>query len=322
MLMHVWIIRLDQPGPVLEQRPAPEPGPDEVLVQVRATALNNADLAPAEPDQIPGYDFSGDVQAVGSNVDPVIVGTRVLGIAPSALADLVVAHRSHVIPIPDGLAYADAAALATASTTEYGALRRAGMQPGDTVLITAATSGIALIGAQIARELGAATVIGTTRSDAHRALIERVGVDHVLVTDADGLADAVRGVTGGAGADIVLDHVAGPMLGAAISAASIGGSVVSVGRLAGPSAELDLFALAQSGVTLRSVSFGFTPPAVLGDLLAGVTAHLSDAIAASRIAAVIGATVPFANAADAFTRFRAGVEGKVVVLHETAALER
>lgn len=220
-----------------------------------------------------------------------------------------------MLEIPESLDFADAAPLTTALLTEYGALRRAGLRQDDTVLITAATSGIALVGAQVAKVLGAATVIGTTRNAASEALLRGVGIDHVLIdgTDSD-IGVLTRALTGGDGADLVLDYIGGGSIRTAISAARSGGSVVSVGRLAGSTAELDLFELAAQRVTLRSVSYGFNPPRVIGDLLAGVKADVLDAVAVKRVRAIVDSEFAFADAAQAFDRLRnGGTRGKIVL---------
>ena len=314
MAMHAWISTPDDPtAPVLEQREIPEPGRDEIRVRVRAAAVNNADLVAGGEAHVAGYEFSGEVDAVGPDGDAGLIGRRVMGTAPDAFADFVVVHRRHVLPVPDGMTHAEAAPLPTALLTEYGALRQAGLQRGDTVLLTAATSGIALIGVQIAHVLGADRVIGTTRSSARTGLLQRVGVDHVIVAGDEDLAEAVRRLTGGTGADVVLDHVGGAMLDTAIGAVRRGGSVVSVGRLAGSSAEIDLFRLAGRSATLRSVSFGFSPPEAIGDLLDGVAADVLAAVADGRVRAPIGATYPFDDAPAAIERLRDGVDGKVVL---------
>lgn len=303
------------PGTVhLVDRPRPVPGPDDVLVHTRALALNNSDLAASPEGQIAGYDFSGVIDEVGENIDTALVGRSVLGAAPASFAEYVAAHSRHVLELPEQLAFPDAAPLPTALLTEYGALRRAGVRAGDTVLITAGTSGVALVGTQLARVLGAQTVIATTRSRDRADLLSRTGVDHVVITDEVDLADRVRQLTAGVGADVVLDHVAGGMLATAFDAARTGGSVVSVGRLSGPVAKFNLLRLAARQVTLTSVSFGFDPPSVIGDLLAGVRTDAMEAIADGRVRAIIDSRHAFKDAQVAFDRLRSGeAEGKVVL---------
>ncbi|MFG6444638.1 zinc-binding alcohol dehydrogenase family protein [Microbacterium sp. P07] len=304
----------DHGTPTFVDRPEPTTGPAQVRVRTHAVALNNADLT-ASGDAIAGFEFAGIVEAAGDGVPQTLIGRRVMGIAEGAFAEVVAADYRHILTIPEGLAFADAAALPTALSTEYGALRRAGLRDGDTVLITAATSGIALVGLQVAQALGAGVVIGTTRSAGRVDLLRRAGVDHVVVLEGDViLADRVRELTGGDGADVVLDHVSGPGLGDAIDAARKGGAVVSVGRVSGPTAEINLFRLAQQGIALRSVSYGLNPPETIGHLMAGVTVDLMEDVAVGRIRPIIDVQVPFRDAGRAYERLGSGTaEGKVVL---------
>ncbi|MDY7105920.1 MAG: zinc-binding dehydrogenase [Actinomycetota bacterium] len=307
---------LTRPGapPRLVEQPAPEPADDEVVVRTRAVALNHADLAGADDGRVAGYELSGEVVAVGADVDPTLVGRRVMGTTPGAFARFATAHRRHVIAIPDEVSFEDAAALPTALLTEHGALTTAGVGPGDTVLLTAATSGIGLIGVQLAKLAGCANVIATTRSEERRALLESVGATTVVVADGDDLADRVLDATGGRGVDVVLDHIGGAMVATCVAATRVGGVVVSVGRLAGEEGTVDLMTLAKREVLLRSVSYGFTPPETIGRLLDGLGPEIIPAVVDGRVRAVVDRVLPFDRADEAFEHLRSGrPDGKVVL---------
>lgn len=314
---------LTQPGsasPQLAKTTVPETTAGQIPVRTRAVAINNADLAEATDSHVPGFEFCGDVVAVGEGVDAALIGTRVAGVGAGAFAEYVAVQHRHVLRVPDGVGADIAAASPTALLTEYGALRRADLADGETVLITAATSAIGLVGVQIATELGAGRVIATTRREARRPLLDSVGTDAVIATDKHDLADRVRELTDGRGVDVVLDHIGGAALDDAIAAARPGGRVISVGRLAGPTAEIDLFALAHSGATLQSVSFGFSPVEVIGDLLDGVTRDLLPAVQDGRIAPVIGKRCAFGDLPAVLSELADGapVDGKTVALIEDA----
>ncbi|NDK31790.1 quinone oxidoreductase family protein [Nesterenkonia haasae] len=313
--MRAFVASPETPTPVLTERALPQPGADEVLVRVEAVALNNADLAPVTAEQVAGYEFAGEIADVGSTVDRALIGNRVMGISSGAFAEYATAHHTHVAPIPDRLDPTSAAALPISLITEYGALRAGGLRSGDTVLITAASSGIAALGVQIARALGAGVVIGTTRSASRTGLLERAGVDHAIVTDGGDLAEQVSHLTGGRGVDLVLDHVGGRFVDPCIQSARIGGAVISVGRLASPTAEVSLFPLAKREVLLRSVSYGLTPATVMGGLFSAVSTHLLPAIIDGRVTPVLdGGTWSFAQLPEALTHLREGrAEGKVII---------
>nr|WP_236056674.1 zinc-binding dehydrogenase [Streptomyces sabulosicollis] len=201
------------------QVPVAQPGPGQIVVRARAVALNNADasmLADADPAQgctgkeyQVGYEFAGEVTAVGGGVDTPAVGERVMGTTPGSFAQYVLSDHRNVLPVPDDLGYEEARALPTGLLTEHGALVVAGFQPGQSVLITGATSIIGLIGVQIARALDAKQIIATTRTAAKRDLLKQVGADTVVITEKQDLTQAVLNATGGEGVDVVLDHVGG-----------------------------------------------------------------------------------------------------------------
>ena len=202
-----------------------------------------------------------------------------MGIAAGALAEILVAHHRHVVVMPEALSYDQAATLPTALATEHGALPLGGVGPATSVLITAASSGIGVNGVQLAALLGAATVVASTRSPQKSSLLEQLGANAVVVTSRKDLAAGTKEVTGGDGARVALDHVGGDALADAVEAACDGGDVVSVGRLGGARGSLDLLTLARRHVTLRSVSYGLTPPSVLGDLFDGLTSAVLPAVA-------------------------------------------
>jgi NADPH2:quinone reductase len=296
------------------QLPTPTPGDAEVLVKTAAASFNNADSVQDGPGQIAGYEFAGVIAAVGESVDPKLLGQRVMGITVGAFAEYVVAHHRHVVPVPGDLSDEEAASLPTALTTEYGALRRAGFHPGDTVLITAATSNLGLIGTQLAKALGASTVIGTTRSASHQQVLRDVGADVTIATDEADLVRAGLAGTHGEGADIVLDHVGGSTLAEVLSTTRSGGSVVSVGRLSGDMATIDVAVMAARGLSLHAVSYGFADPEVLGRLLDGLADEVLPAVAERRVKAVVSRVLPFDHAPEALEELRSGEHvGKLVL---------
>ncbi|MEV0685183.1 alcohol dehydrogenase catalytic domain-containing protein [Nocardia sp. NPDC050378] len=172
------------PDWVLREVPRPRPASGQILIRNQAAATNNADLpmlAAADPTHgghgnqfIAGFEYAGEVVELGDDVRAWQVGDHVMGSIPSSFAEYVVADQRFVLPRPDGLDPTVACALPTGLLTEHGALTVAGFTAGQSVLITGAATGIGLIGAQLAKALGAAEVIGTTRSAAKREMLEDV----------------------------------------------------------------------------------------------------------------------------------------------------
>jgi putative PIG3 family NAD(P)H quinone oxidoreductase len=241
-------------GPeVLEVRdvPEPEPGTEQVLVRVRASALNRADLLqrrgkypapPGSPQEIPGIEFAGEVAALGPKAREWTVGQRVFGITGGgAHAEFLVAHERAVAEIPASLGWEQAAAIPEAFITAHDALWvRAGLRPAESVLIHAVGSGVGLAAVQLVRALGAIPY-GTSRTAEKLARACGSGLEAgVAFENPDALADTAREWTGGRGFDVVLDLVGGPYVAASVRVLSAKGRLLLVGTTGGSRAEIDL----------------------------------------------------------------------------------
>ncbi|WP_439678401.1 quinone oxidoreductase family protein [Embleya sp. MST-111070] len=308
----------------LREVPVPEPGPGRVLVRTRAVALNHADasvLAAADPTSggtgVPypaGYEFAGEVVALGEGVTGPDVGTRVMGTTPASFAQYVPVDHRHLVPVPEGIGYEQACALPTGLLTEHGSLTSGGFESGQAVLITGATSSVGLLGTRIARALGAATIIATTRTADRGAVLREAGADEVVATATRNLTDAVLDITGGEGVDLVLDHVGGATFAACLPATRVDGTVVNIGRLDRAASTIDLDALSYRHLRVRGVSFGFSRPAELGAVLSGAVEALRPALLDGRVRAVIDGTYTFAGASEAMRRLRSHrALGKIVL---------
>ncbi|OZF25716.1 alcohol dehydrogenase [Rhodococcus sp. 14-2496-1d] len=307
-------------GTTLTQRRVPKPtiGSTEVLVRVRAVALNNADPAMAadstSDEYVAGFEFAGDIVELGGDVPGLEIGRRVMGSTPASFAQYVACDYRHLLPMPDSIDYVDAAPLTTGLLTEYGALRRGGFSAGDTVAITGATSAIGLIGIRIAQALGAGLVIATSRTSKRTASLHDAGADVVVATSEEDLTAALLAATDDKGVDIVLDHVGGSIFGASLPGIRKGGSIVNIGRLGGPDATIDLDALSYRLLSAYGVSFGFSDPDQIGDILEGVTADLLPAIADGRVRATVDSVHTFDTATEALALVGHGrSRGKVVM---------
>ena len=181
--------------------PKPEVKPDHIRVRVHAAGLNRADIhqrrgnypAPRGwPADIPGLEFAGEVEAV-RGPSRWNVGDRVMGlVGGGAMAELVVVHQGEALPVPEGLSWAEAAAIPEAFLTAYDALAMRGRTAsGERVLIHAVGSGLGTAAAQIARHFGA-TVLGTSRSADKLARAAVYGLDHGIDTSSTSFRDAVR----------------------------------------------------------------------------------------------------------------------------------
>jgi NADPH:quinone reductase-like Zn-dependent oxidoreductase len=202
----------------LRDRPEPELGPGRVRVRVRAAGVNFADVQarigfyPDAPDLpfVPGYEFAGDVEAVGDGVEGVAVGDRVMGPCRfGGYAELVSVPQADVIALPEAWNYEEAAAFPIVYATAYaGLVSFGGLRAGDRLLIQAAAGGVGIAATQIAKLLGA-EVFGTASASKHDA-IRGFGVDHPIDYRTKDFADEVRRITGEeAPLDLALDAVGG-----------------------------------------------------------------------------------------------------------------
>ncbi|MEV0999877.1 zinc-dependent alcohol dehydrogenase family protein [Nonomuraea sp. NPDC050202] len=228
------------------EEPAVEPAAGEVRVRIEAFAVNPLDLMmrsgalPATvspPHARLGVEGTGVVDALGPEVtglrlgDPVILTAVPDAGVRGSYAEYTTVPASQVVARPAGLAITEAAAIWVAYSTAYGALvEKAGMRPGDHVLITAASGGVGRAAMQIANQLGAVP-IAVTRHTARKDDLLAAGAAAVIATDHADVAEAVRHHTGGAGADIVLDLVMGPGQQELLKAARPGGTLVAAGFL-------------------------------------------------------------------------------------------
>jgi NADPH2:quinone reductase len=238
-------------GLELREVSQPQPKAGEVLVRVRYAGLNRRDLtrAPGDEGTVPGMDWAGERADTGEPVMCMGAG----GYAEQALA-------SCVLPVPPGMALEHAAVLPLALLTMHDALVGAGMlQRGESVLIQGASSGVGLMGLQIAKLMGARLVIGSSRRPEHRSRLSEYGADLAIDTAEARWPEQVLEATGGKGVDLVIDQVSGNIFNATQKATAITGRIVNVGRLGGMSAEFDfnlhaLRRIAYVGVTFRTRS--------------------------------------------------------------------
>jgi NADPH:quinone reductase-like Zn-dependent oxidoreductase len=208
-------------GPdVLEIRevPVPTPKPDQILVRVRAIGLNFADIfgrlgvypGTPKPPFIPGLEFSGDVEVVGSEVKHLKKGQPVMGYSRhGSHAEYVVVSGEAAVRMPRSMGYEEGASFITTSMTAYhGLVRLANLRKGERLLVHAAAGGVGLATIQLARHLGA-EIFATAGRDDKVALARAQGAHHGFNYTTTDFATEIRRLTGGAGVDVVMDSVGG-----------------------------------------------------------------------------------------------------------------
>jgi len=308
----------------LAERPLPEQL-GAIRVQVMAAGLNRADLyaldgtytaaGQSEGTFTAGMEVAGIVERSSLLAPGLPVGTRVMGITAGAFADYALCHPRMLVPIPDDLSFEEAATLPVGLITEHDALvTQAGFQAGDTVLIVGGTSSIGRIGIQLAKAFGASTVIATTTSEDKRAALVAAGADVTVNTATQTLADAVLAATDGRGADVTLDHVGGELFGQLPAATAVGGRIVSIGRLAGPAAELNLDTVAFRRQKLIGTTFSIRTRTELGDVVQALVPEVISAVHDGKITPHLDSVHPVAQARSAADRLRANAAAGKIVL--------
>ena len=239
---------------------APKVGPAQVLVRVKACGLNRGEVlyrraATKGAPFIGGVEFAGEVAAVGDGVNTVKVGQRVMGHSIATQADYVVCEARALMPVPADLSWAEAAAFPNVFITAHDALVTAGgFKAGENVLINAAPSGIGTAAVQIAKVLGAKTIIGTSRNRAKLDQVMPLGLTHA-VGPGDALGPAVKAATADKGVNVVIDTVGGPALSETLKVMGLNGRLVNIGRMGGRMGEVDMDRLSFLGLKIIGVSF-------------------------------------------------------------------
>jgi putative PIG3 family NAD(P)H quinone oxidoreductase len=301
---------------------APEPGSGQARVRIRACGVNRADLMqvrglyPAPPDapaDIPGLEIAGDVDAIGPGVRDVKVGDRVFGIVGGgAYAELIVVPARTLALVPDGLEFAQAAAMPEAFLTAYDAMvTQAGLAAGETVLINAVGSGVGTAAVQIAKAIGAIS-IGTARTKDKIERAKALGLDHGVVASADGkFADAVSAI---ARPDVVLELVGGNYVLESLHAMNECGRLMLVGLMAGRDAALPLGLILMRRLKVTGTVMRARPleeKILLGQIL---KRHLAPLMAQKKLVPIIERTFPLDQAAQALELMASNTTfGKIVL---------
>jgi len=310
----------------IEEVPVREPGKGEAKLRVEAVGLNRAEAlycrgmyleTPELPSGI-GYEAAGVVEAVGPDVDKSWIGKRVATIPgysmnkyPS-LAEQAVVPASSLGEYPANLSAIEGAAIWMQYTTAWGALVHIGkVAKGDFVVISAASSSVGLAAIQIVKDAGAAA-IATTRTRKKRDELLALGADHVIATEEEDLVAHIHEITGGKGARLIFDPVAGPFVEKLAKAIAYGGILFEYGALSLEPTPFPLFTALRKALTMR----GYTLHEITGDpqALAMAKKYIYDRLADGRFAPKIAKTFPFAQTVEAYQYLESNAQvGKVVI---------
>jgi len=313
-------------GVQLRDVPEPTPKPTEVLIRVRAAGLNRADLAVAAGHAhgrvgglgtIVGMEFAGEVVAVGAEVPKSITpGMRVMASGGGGYAEYAVADWGRVVPVPDAnMGWVQAATLPIALQTMHNAVVTAGgLKRGEAVLIQGASSGVGLMGMQIAKAMGASMVIGTSTNDERRAKLAAYGCDLALDTGDPAWPDQVLEATGGRGVELIVDQVSNGVANGNLACCAILGRIVNVGRLGGFKGEFDFDLHAARRIKYIGVTFRTRSLEEVREIVRRTRTDLWGAVEAGTLRLPIDRTFPLAEAPAALAHMKANQHfGKIVL---------
>jgi zinc-binding alcohol dehydrogenase/oxidoreductase len=323
----VKAVRIHEDGgpEVLRYEDAPDPvaGPGEVLIGLRAASLNHLDIwlrrgLPSAPKpRILGADGAGIVVALGDGVDrfregdQVVInpgldeGARIVGEHMDGThAELIALPAEYVYPLPDGLSFEQASAFPLVFETAYRMLvTRGGLQEGEWVFVWGIGGGVATAAMQLAKALGARVIV-TSSSDEKLARARELGADATVNHEEAAVAAAVREVTDGHGADIVVEHVGEATWKTSLQVAAPGGRIAVCGATSGPNPPANLHRIWWKQLTVLGSTMG-----TQADFQA-----VYELVAGGRAEPVVDRAFPLAEAAAAHEHLEAGRQlGKVVL---------
>ncbi|HEU4651199.1 MAG TPA: NAD(P)H-quinone oxidoreductase [Croceibacterium sp.] len=304
------------------ERPVPQPGPGEVLVAVSHAGVNRPDVIqrlghyppPPGASDIPGLEIAGTVVAAGEGVESLVGSSVCALVTGGGYAEYCLAQAGHCLPVPPGLPLAEAAALPeTLFTVWHNVFERGHAAAGETLLAHGGTSGIGTMAIKLGKAFGL-TVVVTCGSDAKCAAARALGADHAINYRTEDFVARVKALTGGKGAELCLDMVAGPYTQRNLDCLADDGRLVTIAVLGGAQATVNMAALmvrrhTVTGSTLRGRSNEFK-----ARLTGAIAAEVWPQVAAGTLRPAMDRAFPLAEAAAAHARMEAGAHvGKIVL---------
>ncbi len=307
----------------MQDRPDPTPARSEIRVKVVASSLNRADLsqrmgrypAPAGvPADIPGLEYAGEVESLGSECSLWKEGDRVMGIVGGGgHAELLCVHEREAMRVPQNLTWEEAAAIPEVFLTAYDAMfNRLGLVAGETLLIHAVGSGVGTAAVQLAAITGIPT-IGTSRSPLKLDRAVTLGLT-TPVEARGGWEDRVVEITKGKGVEAIVDLVGGGYMGPNLQALAVRGRLVLVGLTAGAKSELDLGAILRKRIRIEGTVLRARPIEEKITLTRDFAARMLGFFESGRLKAVIDRVLAFENIREAHEEMEANTNfGKIVL---------
>lgn len=307
----------------LTDRATPAPKPGEILIAVEAAGVNRPDIvqrqgrypAPVGASDLPGMEVAGRVAAVGADVDGWRVGEEVCALLPGGgYAEYATAPAPQCLPWPKGLDAVQAASLPeTAFTVWANIFERGGFRAGDTVLIHGGSSGIGVMAIQLCRAFGG-RVLTTVGSEEKQAICERLGAERAINYRDEDFVEVVKAQTGGVGADLILDMVAGDYFVRNLKAAAEEGRIVYIASLGGGRPQTDVFLMMSKRLTITGSTLRSRSVTAKGAIAAELQKRVWPLFADGTVKPVIHQVFPLAQAAEAHRLMESSAHAGKIVL--------
>ncbi len=304
------------------EKPSPKPG--QVLVRVRACGLNRADLGMTKGHAhgsmggvgtVLGMEWAGEVAEIGSDTKGIKVGDRVMGSGAAAFAEYTLADHGRLFRPPSNMNFEEACTLPVALTTMHNAVVTVGgLQAGQSAMIQGASSGVGLMGLQIAKLKGAKIAIGSSTDAQRRARLKEFGADLAVDSSDPGWVDQVLQATSGEGVDLIVDQISGKVASQNLKATKIKGRIVNVGRLGGTHADFNFDLHAARRIDYVGVTFRSRTVEEIREIFDEVRKDIWPAVESRRLQLPIDKVFAFDDIGKAFAHMEANKHlGKIVV---------
>jgi len=311
-------------GAAISDVAKPVPDGAQVLIRVRACALNRADLGMTKGHvhgsaggvgTVLGMEWAGEVAELGPDAKGVKVGDRVMGSGTAAFAEYALADHRRLFHTPSNMNFEEAATLPVALSTMHNAVVTHGaVAAGQAVLIQGASSGVGLMAMQIAKLKGARLVIGSSTDAMRRGRLREFGADLAVNSADPGWVEQVLTATGGDGVDLIVDQISGKLASESLAATRIKGRIVNVGRLGGSHADFNFDLHAARRISYIGVTFRTRTPEEIRAIFDEVRADIWPAVEQRKLQLPIDRVFAFDDIGMAFEHMEANRHlGKIVV---------
>lgn len=304
------------------ERPDPSPGPDEVLIAVKAAGVNRPDAMqregryppPKGASDIPGLEVAGHVAAIGPGVTRWREGDAVMAlVSGGGYAEQVVAPAPQCLPVPGGLSLIDAAAVPeTFFTVWTNVFDRGRLRAGETLLVHGGASGIGTTAIQLATAFDS-TVYATAGSDDRCRALEALGAAAAINYQSEDFPSRVRDLTDGRGVDVILDIVGGPYMEKNLASLARDGRLVMIGFMGGTAASFDARPIILKRLTITGSTLRIRSVEEKGAIARALEDRVWPLLASARVRPLVHATFPLDQAAEAHRALDGPHVGKIVL---------